>query len=39
VYFDDWKLDFLIGRDPLVYIGGGLIPLRNVSKTQSSSFL
>jgi hypothetical protein len=37
--FDDWIVEKLVGHDPLVNIeGGGLMPVENCPKMQSSSF-
>ena len=34
MFFYDWKLEYSIGCDPLIYIeDGGLIPVGNKSKT------
>jgi hypothetical protein len=40
VFFDDWIVGNLIGRDPLlhVYREGGLIPIENKSKMHPLSF-
>jgi len=40
VFLIDWIDENSIGRDPLIYIyiGGGLIPVKNSSKTRSPRF-
>jgi hypothetical protein len=39
MFFDDWIDGISIGCDPLIYRGGGLIPIENMSMLHSPSFL